>query len=241
MKNKILILLLLLGGVFGFAFTSLQAQAEFVDDNTFVISNSTYDINEEDIKQMFLFFRDYIDTYDLLIEDEFDGHYADIGNNLYDGLNIDFDADLLSLNYDLFIIVNSDNNEYGIELVDYKHELTFSVFWLIDTNEIDIRAMATYAFNVVINLPPPPPITIYSSLHGVINFFVQPFLDLITDIGVGDNTISLGFGSIEWFNFTLLELSNLVLSFLVIWIFLKLIFKLLKLVVRIITGGAINV
>lgn len=81
----------------------------------------------------------------------------------------------------------------------------------------------------------------YESLKVLINFFVEPFLDLITDIGIGDNTISLGFGSIEWFNFTLLELSELVLSGLVIWLFLKVIFKLLKLVVRIITGGAINV
>lgn len=81
----------------------------------------------------------------------------------------------------------------------------------------------------------------YESLKVLIDFFVDPFVDLIADIGVGDKVISLGFGSIEWFNFTLLELSNLLLSGLVIWLFLKVVFKLLKLVVRLITGGAINV
>lgn len=77
----------------------------------------------------------------------------------------------------------------------------------------------------------------YNNLKDLIAFFVNPFLDLINDIGIGENIIKIGFGNIEWFNFQLIELIELVLSFLVIFIFIKIIYKLLRLFLKIISGG----
>lgn len=79
----------------------------------------------------------------------------------------------------------------------------------------------------------------YNNLKDLIAFFVDPFLDLINDIGIGKNTIKIGFGNIEWFNFQLIELIELVLSFLVIFIFIKIIYKLLRLFLKVISGGVL--
>lgn len=80
-------------------------------------------------------------------------------------------------------------------------------------------------------------IFIYNSLKDLIRFFVNPFLDFLTDNELGDKIIKIGFGEIEWFNLTLYEITNIVLSFIVIILFMSIIYKLLKLMLRIISGG----
>lgn len=79
----------------------------------------------------------------------------------------------------------------------------------------------------------------YENIKGLINFFVQPFLDLITDLGLENQVIKIGFGSIEWINFELYDLVNLVMSGLVVYMFIRLVYKLFKLVVKIVSGGVL--
>lgn len=79
----------------------------------------------------------------------------------------------------------------------------------------------------------------YQNLKSIIDFFVSPFLELITDIGISDKSIRLGFGSIEWFDFTLYELTQFILSFLVVYLFIMAIVKILKIFIRIISGGVL--
>lgn len=80
-------------------------------------------------------------------------------------------------------------------------------------------------------------IFIYNSLKDLIGFFVNPFLDFLSENGLDDKIIKLGFGNIEWFNLTLYELTNIVLSFIVIILFVLIVYRLLKLVLNIISGG----
>lgn len=77
----------------------------------------------------------------------------------------------------------------------------------------------------------------YENLKIVIDFFVSPFTDLIIDLGLADKSIKIGFGSIEWFDFTLLELTSFVMSFAVVFIFILIIYRVFKLLFRLITGG----
>lgn len=79
----------------------------------------------------------------------------------------------------------------------------------------------------------------YEGLKTLINFFVEPFLDLLTDLGLGAKIIKVGFGEVEWLNFTLLELTELILSGLVIYLFMKLVYKIFKKLVKIISGGTL--
>jgi len=50
----------------------------------------------------------------------------------------------------------------------------------------------------------------------------------LKDLGIEEKTISVGFGSVTWFEFTLIDLVSLVLGFLVLFLFYKLIYVLLK-------------
>lgn len=79
----------------------------------------------------------------------------------------------------------------------------------------------------------------YEGLKTMINFFVEPFLDLLTDLGLNEKIIKIGFGEVEWLNFTLLELTQLILSGLVIYLFMKLVYKIFMKLVKIISGGTL--
>lgn len=68
----------------------------------------------------------------------------------------------------------------------------------------------------------------YQHLKNLIDFFIGPFVEFLKDLGIEEKTISIGFGSVTWFEFTLIDLVSLVLGFLVLFLFYKLIYVLLK-------------
>ena len=81
---------------------------------------------------------------------------------------------------------------------------------------------------------------LYNSLENVINFFIQPFLKALEKIGISDTPIKVGFSNIEWFSFSLHELVSLIGTYLILYLFFRIIYKLLKIFVKIITGGLIK-
>lgn len=68
----------------------------------------------------------------------------------------------------------------------------------------------------------------YQHLKNLIDFFIEPFVEFLKDLGIEEKTISMGFGSVTWFEFTLIDLVSLVLGFLVLFLFYKLIYILIK-------------
>lgn len=68
----------------------------------------------------------------------------------------------------------------------------------------------------------------YIHLKNLINFFIEPFIEFIKDLGIEEKTISIGFGSVTWFEFTLIDLTSFVLGFIVLFLFYKLLYVLLK-------------
>lgn len=78
---------------------------------------------------------------------------------------------------------------------------------------------------------------LYNALKAVIDFFIQPFLKVLDEIGISEMAIRVGFNNIEWFNISLYNLVELIGSYIILYIFFSLIYKILKLFIRIITGG----
>lgn len=78
---------------------------------------------------------------------------------------------------------------------------------------------------------------LYNALEEVINFFIQPFLKALDKIGISDMPIKLGFDNIEWFNITLYNLVSLIGTYLILYLFFRIIYRILKAFVKIITGG----
>ena len=78
---------------------------------------------------------------------------------------------------------------------------------------------------------------LYNGLKEVIDFFVQPFLKTLDEIGISDMPIKVGFDNIEWFSISLYNLISLIGSYIILYLFFKIIFKILKLFIKIITGG----
>lgn len=78
---------------------------------------------------------------------------------------------------------------------------------------------------------------LYNALEAVINFFVQPFLTALEKIGIEDMAIRIGFNNIEWFNISLYNLIALIGNYVILYIFFRFIFRILKIFIRIITGG----
>ena len=78
---------------------------------------------------------------------------------------------------------------------------------------------------------------IYNSLERVIDFFVQPFLVVLEKLGIENIDIKIAFSSIEWFNIKLYDLISLAGSYIILYLFFKYIFKILKLFIKIISGG----
>lgn len=68
----------------------------------------------------------------------------------------------------------------------------------------------------------------YQHLKSLIDFFIEPFTEFLKDLGIEETTIAVGFGSVKWFEFTLIDVVSLVLGFLVLCLFYKLIYILLK-------------
>ena len=78
---------------------------------------------------------------------------------------------------------------------------------------------------------------LYNALEEVINFFIQPFLKALEKIGISDMPIKVGFDNIEWISISLYDLIALVGNFIVLYIFFRFIFRVLRKFVKIITGG----
>ena len=78
---------------------------------------------------------------------------------------------------------------------------------------------------------------LYNALKEVIDFFIQPFLKALDEIGISEMTIKAGFNNIEWFNISLYKLVELVGSYIILYLFFRIIFKILKMFIKIITGG----
>lgn len=78
---------------------------------------------------------------------------------------------------------------------------------------------------------------LYNALKELIYFFIQPFLTALDEIGISEMPIKMGFSSIEWFNISLYKLVELAGTYIILYIFFRFIFRILKIFVRIITGG----
>lgn len=78
---------------------------------------------------------------------------------------------------------------------------------------------------------------LYNALEAVINFFIKPFLTALDKIGISEMPIKMGFSNIEWFNISLYELVSLVGTYIILYIFFRFIFRILKMFFKIITGG----
>lgn len=78
---------------------------------------------------------------------------------------------------------------------------------------------------------------LYNALKEVIDFFIQPFLKALDEIGISEMVIKMGFSSVEWFSIKLYDLINLVGSYIILYLFFRFIFRILKLFIKIITGG----
>lgn len=78
---------------------------------------------------------------------------------------------------------------------------------------------------------------LYNTLKAVIDFFIQPFLKALDEIGISEMAIKVGFNNIEWFNISLYNLVELIGSYIILYIFFNFIYKILKLFIKIITGG----
>lgn len=78
---------------------------------------------------------------------------------------------------------------------------------------------------------------LYNALKEVIDFFVRPFLTAIEEIGISEMNIRLGFSNLEWFSIKLYDLISLVGAYIILYIFFKIIFKILKSFIKIIMGG----
>ena len=78
---------------------------------------------------------------------------------------------------------------------------------------------------------------IYNSLERVIDFFVQPFLAVLEKLGIENIDIKIAFSSVEWFSIQLFDLVSLVGSYIILFIFFRFIFRVLRKFVKIITGG----
>ena len=70
----------------------------------------------------------------------------------------------------------------------------------------------------------------------ILDFFNYPIQELLEYLGVADNSISIGFGSITWFDFTLSEVISVIISIMIYYFIIKLIYKAFKKVVSFIGG-----
>lgn len=78
---------------------------------------------------------------------------------------------------------------------------------------------------------------IYNSLEAVIEFFIQPFLSVLEKLGIENIDIKIAFSSVEWFNISLYNLVSLIGSYIILYLFFKIIYKILKTFIKMITGG----
>lgn len=78
---------------------------------------------------------------------------------------------------------------------------------------------------------------LFSLLSPLINFFTQPFLDLIVSLGLENQIIKLGFGSVEWLNFELYDLVALIIGVLVVVFIMVIFYKFIRFFFRLLGGS----
>lgn len=62
----------------------------------------------------------------------------------------------------------------------------------------------------------------------ILEFFNIPIQEMLEYLGVSNKPISIGFGSIEWFNLTVSEVISIIISIMIYYFIMKLIYKAFK-------------
>lgn len=75
------------------------------------------------------------------------------------------------------------------------------------------------------------------ALWPVVDFFVRPFVEAVERWQLEDVFVRIGFNNIEWFGARLDYLVGLVGEFIILYIFFRFIYKILKTFIKMLTGG----
>lgn len=78
---------------------------------------------------------------------------------------------------------------------------------------------------------------LFEYLKPLVDFFVKPFTELLSYYNLSDKTFGIGFGSVEWFNFQLVDLFNLVIGTLVVIFIMIIFYKFIRFFFRMFGGG----
>lgn len=78
---------------------------------------------------------------------------------------------------------------------------------------------------------------LFEYLKPLVDFFVKPFTELLNYYNLSDKTFGIGFGSVEWFNFQLVDLFNLVIGTLVVIFIMIIFYKFIRFFFRMFGGG----
>lgn len=70
----------------------------------------------------------------------------------------------------------------------------------------------------------------------ILEFFNYPIQEMLEYLGIANKPISIGFGSIEWFNLTVSEVMSIIISIMIYYFIMKLIYKSFKKLVSFVGG-----
>jgi len=62
----------------------------------------------------------------------------------------------------------------------------------------------------------------------ILDFFNYPIQEMLEYLGIANKPISIGFGSIEWFNLTISQVISIIISIMIYYFIVKLIYKSFK-------------
>lgn len=79
-------------------------------------------------------------------------------------------------------------------------------------------------------------IGIYQGLNSLITFLLYPVLEILSDYGLEERVIRVGFGSVIWYEDSLYNLIVIVMTILVWWIFVMFVYKLIKNFFKMVVG-----
>lgn len=235
-KIKYMLLILIVPIVAFFGFTNVKADIyiengyymfDFNDD----IYDNDYDMLDSLTFDLINYFeidndKDVLITETNFINTNFDTLYLTVVNGKYNSVSEKFiyGFEILGL--------TSDYNEYEF--------LYYIVDGVSDIAHIGLGDYYVYFdFLYFVNEPEPEPEPFISHFTKIFDFLITPFTDILERLGIQDTPIKVGFGKIEWFNIQLYDLTYLTLSFIVLYLFFRLIYKIIKKFVKIITGGAL--
>jgi|SRR5690625_765730 len=224
-KIKYILLTSILIIFFAFGFKNVKAENETA-------------IYEIEVKDEFVF--EYLEFIDQFVDfEEKDGPYDGF---IYYGLN----ENIISF-YSPDVIGNVGTSEFS---VIYYESYLEGIYIEIETDEnyymyslYDDDDVAIIGFNlgdtIIVEYIVPPAEPFISHFTKIFDFLITPFTDILERLGIENTPISVGFGEVEWFNIALYDLTYLTLSFTVLYLFFRLIYKIIKVFVRIVTGGVL--